>query len=238
MIVNYTERGWSIVLQRAHGLLAAQICGQWKRDNQPERWVETLIATAEHDDGKDEMQDSDLIQENGGPKNFKMNPFQKDSCESLIERAMLKSRYIGILTSMHMRFLYQSDVSAKQYCRSLAVKEKRWISEADTTAEQVSASYELLEFCDSFSLLICQDLIQPEQRKMEISNGPDGKVYQLSMAENGNMIVDPWPFQNDSFTVGYERREMSQLAFSSNAEFIAKLKSVKVIMQMVTISRN
>lgn len=71
---------------------------------------------------------------------------------------------------------------------------------------------------------------------MEISSGPDGTVYQLSLAENGNMIVNPWPFQDDSFTIGYERREMSQLEFADNAEFITKLKTVKAIMQMLKIS--
>jgi hypothetical protein len=50
MIVNYIEPGWQIITQRSHGLLAAQICAQWKNNNQPKRWVETLIATAEHDD--------------------------------------------------------------------------------------------------------------------------------------------------------------------------------------------
>lgn len=237
MIVNYTEDGWSVILQRSHGLLAAQICGQWKKDKQPQRWVETLVATAEHDDGKDELDRPDLIHKNGGPKNFKMDPFNKSYCDGLIGRALAKSRYIAILTSMHMRFLYQSETSAKQYCTSLAKKEKRWIKEAGMNDEEVSAGYELLEFCDALSLLICQELVQPENRKMEISNGPDGTMYQLSLADDDHLIINPWPFQPDSFEVSYESRPLSQLIFKSSSHFVRLLRSAPVNIKILTISK-
>ncbi len=35
MIVNYTEIGWEIILQRAHGSLAAQIAAHWKKEERP-----------------------------------------------------------------------------------------------------------------------------------------------------------------------------------------------------------
>ncbi|RZK60343.1 MAG: DUF3891 family protein, partial [Pedobacter sp.] len=65
MIVQYDEKGWHIVTQRSHGLLAGQICARWKVTDQPEKWVETLIATAEHDDVYNEFERSPLIDENG-----------------------------------------------------------------------------------------------------------------------------------------------------------------------------
>jgi hypothetical protein len=238
MIVNYTEDGWSIIMQRAHGLLAAQICGQWKKDKQPQRWVETLIATAEHDDGKDELDQPDLINKNGGPKNFKMDAFEKTDCDHLITRAQGKSLYIAILTSMHIRFLYGNETSAKRYCKALEKREKIWIAESGTNATEVSASYELLEFCDALSLLICQGLVQPENRKMEISNGPDGTVYQLGLAENGYLIVSPWPFQQDLFIVNYESRELGQLVFKSRSEFVNRLKAANVNMRIMTLSKD
>jgi len=237
MIVNYTEEGWDVILQRSHGLLAAQICGQWKKNNQPQRWVETLIATAEHDDGKDELDQPDLIHKNGGPQNFKMNPFDRSYCDGLIELALGKSRYIAILISMHMRFLYEKEASAKRYCRSLANKEKAWISQTDTNIKEVSASYELLEFCDALSLLICQGLVQPEKRKMEISSGPDGAVYQVSHADNGHLKVSPWPFEPESFQATFESRLLRQLAFKTNLEFLKVLKSAPVDVKTLTLAR-
>lgn len=237
MIVRYTYQGWNIVMQRSHGLLAAQICGHWKKDNQPKRWVETLIATAEHDDGKSEFDRSPLIHKNGGPVNFKMNPFNVNYCDDLLERALTKGKYIGIQISMHIRFLYGEEPKARNYCDSLLKKEKSWIRETKTTLKEASASYELLEFCDAFSLLICQGLVQPENRKMEISEGPDGVSYQLSLADDGRLIVEPWPFENSAFMVNYESRCVPELAFSSDADFKSKLLAAPTTLHTLILAR-
>ncbi|MDB4999689.1 MAG: hypothetical protein JWR76_766, partial [Mucilaginibacter sp.] len=61
MIVNYTEQGWEIITQRAHGLLAAQVAMQWRKKDRPNRWVETVIAIADHDDAQTELQANDLL---------------------------------------------------------------------------------------------------------------------------------------------------------------------------------
>src|SRR5690606_3338267 len=175
MIVNYTEGSWKIITQRSHGLLAAQICAQWQKKQQPGRWVETLIATAEHDDAHHELEREDLLEETGGPKNFKAIPFEEAYCERLLNLALSKGRYIALLISRHIHFLYGDDPGAKSYCQNLKKREKRWLEEAQTTSEEIAKSYQLLEFCDALSLLICQQAVQPENRAIEISKGPDGK---------------------------------------------------------------
>ncbi|QRR00275.1 DUF3891 family protein [Dyadobacter sandarakinus] len=213
MIVNYTAEGWSMIMQRSHGLLAAQICAQWKKEDQPARWVDTLIATAEHDDANEELSMPEINPETGGPKNFKMKPFDEEYCDRLLNMAFAKGRYVGLLIARHIRFLYRDEPTAGKYCEQLEQKEAEWITEAGTTEKAVAASYELLEFCDALSLIMCQDLIPPEGRKMEISNGPDGTTYQLFRAENGDLAVQPWPFEPASFEVSYESRCISQLSF-------------------------
>jgi hypothetical protein len=235
MIVNYTENGWLTITQRSHGLLAAQICGHWRKEKQPDRWVETLIATAEHDDGRDEIAEPEL-NENGGPKNFKMAAFERAYCDQLLEKALLKGRYVGILVSMHLRFLYAEEAAAKSYCSALAKQEKKWITETKTTGKQVRASYALLEFCDAFSLIICQGLTQPENRSMEISDGPDGTTYQLHRSENGNLVVSPWPFEVKSFQVNYESRCINELVFKSSTAFRQAMQSAAVLLHTLTIS--
>ncbi|MCE6991958.1 DUF3891 family protein [Dyadobacter sp. CY323] len=237
MIVNYKEEGWSIVLQRSHGLLAGQICGHWKKSDQPVRWVETLIATTEHDDVSNELEGTDLLNENGGPKNFKTAQFNATDCDNLLAKATEKGMYVALLISRHIQFLYQQEPRADAYCMTLKQKEKQWIKQAETSPEQVSASYELLEFCDAMSLLICQNMVQPEHRRMEISTGPDGTHYELREGEDQRLIVSPWPFEVDSFTINYETRNLSQLSFKSNAEFTKLLKSADVQLLSRQISR-
>ena len=237
MIVNYTEGSWKIITQRSHGLLAAQICARWQKKQQPGRWVETLIATAEHDDAHHELEREDLLEETGGPKNFKAIPFEEAYCERLLNLALSKGRYIALLISRHIHFLYGDDPGAKSYCQNLKKREKRWLEEAQTTSEEIAKSYQLLEFCDALSLLICQQAVQPENRAIEISKGPDGKSYQLRAIDQQRLTVSPWPFEIDSFRVNFESRLLEQLTFNDTKEFKQVFFSAPVELQEVTISK-
>ncbi len=243
MIVNHTAEGWSIVAQRSHGLLAGQICAYWKKENQPKRWIDTLIATAEHDDSHNELEDENLLEKNGGPKNFGSDSDEEESfdaayCDNLINKAITKGRYITLLISRHIQFLYAEDKTAKSYIDLLQKKEEKWLKEAICSKDEVNRSYKLLEFCDAFSLLICQQKIPPEQRKIEISNGPDDTVYETYRNKSGQLIVKPWPFEADEFSVFYEIRLIPQLSFKNTKEFKTAFLEAPVQLCEVIISKS
>lgn len=235
MIVNYTASGWQIITQRAHGLLAAQICAHWRRDNQPERWVDTLIATAEHDDVYNEFENRNLLNDQGGPVNFKASGFEKSYARRLIAMAETKSAYIALLVARHIRFVYGDDPKAKSFIAELNQLEKGWLKIAEISKKEVDRGYELLEFCDAFSLLICQGLIQPEHRKIEISNGPDGTAYEMHAKGNG-ILVTPWPFETDSFMVSYESRTLSELIFRDTTHFRKAVAASTAVTHHLSIS--
>lgn len=218
MIVNYTESGWQIITQRSHGLLAAQICAHWRKDNQPERWVDTLIATAEHDDVYNEFENDNLINKHGGPVNFKAAAFEKSYGQRLIAMAETKSAYVALLVARHIRFVHGDDPKAKAFIKELDKLEKTWLKSAEISGAEADRGYELLEFCDAFSLLICQGLIQPEDRKIEISNGPDGTAYEMHHLGDG-IVVQPWPFEVNTYQVTYESRTLPELRFKDSAHF-------------------
>jgi hypothetical protein len=228
MIVNYTELGWQIITQRSHGLLAAQICAHWKEKPLPDRWVETLIATAEHDDVYNELETDNLLNDKGGPVNFKETEFRQDYCETLIKMAETKSVYIALLISRHICFVYSGNPKAEPFCKQLKKQEKGWLNVSRLKLSDVLSAYDLLQFCDAFSLLICQGLVQPEQRKIEISKGPDGKVYEMHSSGEGTISVSPWPFDQSRFTVSYESRTLSKLIFSSLEDFRNEVLVAKV----------
>jgi hypothetical protein len=75
MIVNYTPDGWEVITQRSHGLLAMQLGMEWKQAARPQRWAETLLAIAEHDDAEVELDGEHLLTPRGGPLNFDMKQF-------------------------------------------------------------------------------------------------------------------------------------------------------------------
>lgn len=145
MIVNYTEAGWEIVLQRAHGSLAAQLAAHWKKEEQPERWTETILAIGEHDDAQTELEQDDLITEHGGPVNFKMKTFDLPHCQQMIDFSLSKSRYIALLTSMHINFLHVKEAStnteAKAFLQEQEVLRINWRKALKISQEEAEKTY-------------------------------------------------------------------------------------------------
>ncbi len=223
MIVNYTETGWEIILQRAHGSLAAQIAAHWKKQERPQRWTETLLAIGEHDDAQTELEQEDLITESGGPVNFKMKTFELAHCRQMIDFSLSKSRYIALLTSMHINFLHvkeaQTNPEAKAFLAEQETLRTEWRKALNITLEEAEKTYALLEWADAFSLLVCQQQYQPEQRSVEIGSGPHRQAHQLIRLDEKTLTVKPWPFEEEQFTVRYDSRLLSQLSFADNEAF-------------------
>ena len=232
MIVNYTEKGWEIITQRAHGLLAAQVVMQWRIKDRPERWIETVLAIAEHDDASIELEADDLLTPQGGPVNFKMKKFEEDHCRRLQDLSSSKSRYIGLLTSMHMVFLHTKEAKtnpeAKKYLKGQERLQAKWLKELNISKEEASRIYGLMEWCDAFSLLLCLHEVQPENRVIEVSQGPDDKQYKLLQKDNGSLSIQPWPFEVTNFKLNIEYRIINQLQFKDANEFKAEFLKAEV----------
>jgi len=232
MIVNYKEDGWEIITQRAHGLLAAQIAMHWNMKERPARWTETLLAIAEHDDAEVEPEGKNLLTKQGGPLNFAMRSFELEHCERLSRFSITKSRYIALLTSMHMEFLHKKEEQTNKEAKKFLLEQRKmqaaWRLELQLEEETVKKIYSFMEWCDAFSLLICQNQIQPEQRSVEISQGPNGKKYQLYQVDKNKLTIDPWPFEPSSFKVYFESRLINQLQFKDTLEFKEAFNKAKV----------
>jgi len=238
MIVNYTESGWQIITQRSHGLLAAEICAHWNKADQGRYWVHTLVATAEHDDVYNEFENQDLINNQGGPVNFKMTSFKKEYAIRLMQMAETKSTWVALLVSRHIQFVHGKDPKALNFISELKKREKLWMKILSVSPAEISSAYRLLEFCDALSLLICQHAIQPEQRKMDISTGPDRLIYSIFEKSDQVFVVDPWPFEPDEFRLSYESRTLSQLYFKDVAEFRKMISSTPVILHDLVLTKS
>jgi len=237
MIVNYTENGWEIILQRTHGLLAGELCQHWKVSHRPSRWLETLIATTEHDDVFNEFERGPLLTTKLTPLDFKMTCFDEKASEDMISMALSKSRFIALLLASHINFTHGEEPKAAKFLRELKTNSEKWRQQVATNGQEVANAYELLEFCDAFSLLICQDQIPPGERKLEISTGPDGRRFHFFQRKQ-TLVVEPWPFEEHCFEVSYERRILEAVSFQTDEDLQSALESARIEVRKVVLSRS
>jgi len=246
MIVSSHQKGWKIITQRSHGLLSAMIGYQYDIDLPVEIMVPALLAIAEHDDGVTETLAQQNLTEAGAPRNFTVQDNNTKTyltpMLSLMEIGSSKSQLNGLLTSLHIKFLYDGDKrkTDKGLDNFLMDQEKYRTSVLkNLNINKIFADrlYRFLEWCDAFSLLICLDKIQPQGRKMEISKSPDGNMNTVHYKQNKEICVEPWPFRSSSFKVFYEYRILEQLQFKSIENFNEVCKAAKVKQEIFTFSK-
>lgn len=246
MIVKSHEKGWKIITQRSHGLLAAMIAYQYKIDLPNEIIVPTLIAIAEHDDGAAETLEDKNLTEMGAPRDFTVGGEPKKTSvkqkQSVMEIATSKSQLNALLTSMHINFIFQDfdknqDKSLHTFLKDQAKNRTEILKHLNIDKKYADRLYRFVEWCDAFSLLICMDQIQPEGRKMEISESSDGDMNQTYYKSEDMISVDPWVFNSDSFKVFYEYKIIEQLKFASIEEFNLVCSKTKVQRKEFTLEK-
>lgn len=236
MIVSSHQKGWKIITQRAHGLLAGMIAFNYNIDLPSEILIPTIIAVAEHDDGVNETLAEQNLTEAGAPRCFTVKDNKEktdiEPLQNLMEIGNSKSQLNGLLTSLHLKFLYDGDNRKKDKVLDTFLCEqeeyrKTVLKNLNISVTYANRLYKFLEWCDAFSLIICLNKIQPEGRKMEISMSPDGIINEVFYRPNKSISVEPWPFKKTKFNVFYEFKIVEQLAFSSIENFNEVFKNTK-----------
>ncbi len=244
MIVLQNQKGWKIITQRAHGLLAAMIAYQYNIDLPVEIMVPVLVAIAEHDDGVTETLAHQNLTDAGAPRNFTVADGNRKTdlthLLSLIEIGNSKSQLNGLLSSLHLKFLYDGDKRKTDKGLDYFLKDQEQyrntiLKNLHLDKKFAARLYSFLEWCDAFSLLICLDKIQHEGRRMEISKGPDGDMNTVHYKPNKEICVEPWPFRSPSFKVFYEYKILEQLQFNSIEAFNEACKATKVEQAVFTL---
>ena len=246
MIVTAHQKGWKIINQRSHGLLAAMLAYQYDIDLPNEIMVPTLIAIAEHDDGVAETRQGKNLTEAGAPRHFLTpgGPKKTDLKQhyNVMEIATSKSQLNAYLTSLHLDFIFSGKKPGEDKERDAFLKDQQknrrnLLKHLEIDQEYAERLYRFVEWCDAFSLLICMDKIQPEGRKMEVSENPDGVVNQTFYKADHVISVEPWVFKAESFKVFYEYKIIEQLQFQSIAEFDAVCENTPVQRESFTVAR-
>ncbi|WP_414550557.1 DUF3891 family protein [Anabaena sp. CCY 0017] len=241
MIVNATQNGWEIIYHRAHALLAAQLAGQWQRKNPPERLFETLAAISHHDDLEKEWEEYNLTV-GGAPMDFTLS--QEVSIERLTDlakNARYRGRWVSLLISMHISRLHEPTrgklPELDKFLDEQRQNQQRWREELGVEKAKVDAAYAFMQWCvdalrlvvrHRLSLILCQHELPADERFLEISLGPDHQRYDIMQYRNGLVTVQPWPFEDEQFTVNVEACDLFQVKFDSNSELTYALQQAPI----------
>jgi hypothetical protein len=232
VIVNATQNGWEVIYHRTHALLAAQLAGQWRRKNAPERLYETLAAISHHDDLEKEWEEDNLT-EGGAPMDFTLS--QETSVEklaNLAKNARYRGRWVSLLISKHISRLNEckrgQSSEMDKFLDEQLENQERWRKELGISKEDVDAAYAFMQWCDRLSLILCQQELPADERFLEISKGPDGQRYDIMQRSDGLITVEPWPFEDDKFTVNVDACDLSQVKFKSSAELTQALQKAPI----------
>jgi hypothetical protein len=232
MIVNPTQEGWEIIYHRGHALLAAQIASQWRRGKRPPRIIETIAAISDHDDLAREWE-SDNIGPTGAPLDFTLQTgTDVDSLRALVTGARYRSRWVALLISKHISFLFEPS-------RDETPELQAFLDEQTELQEQLreglgidiaeaEEAYAFMQWCDRMSLILAQRNLPARERALEVSKGPDGVRYDVLQRADGTVTVQPWPFEHNEFTVSVEATYVSQVSFQNNAQFVEVLKTAPI----------
>lgn len=232
MIVNPTVKGWEIIFQRAHELLAVQLGWHWQTDQRPLRWLETLTAIGDHDNQQDEWQRAEHINKAGAPMDFSQKVFSLQQARNVVVVAQYKSRYVALLISMHVSYLYENMRGESEELDQLLDEQKQnqqeWRKTLKISKAEAEAAYRLLHWCDRCSLILCRRQLPEDERRLEVFQGPDTQTYHIwQRGHDQSLIVEPWPFIEKEFDVWVEARYLEQLSFKNDEELAKALMSKK-----------
>lgn len=234
MIVNSSEKGWEIIYQSAHALLAGQIAVYLNDFWDREYALETLSAIIEHDNYKEPFSGEQYLTEAGAPKDFAL--FALDGAtryresKRRLERAYMKSRWIGLLQGLHIEHLYVKEKTSPELS-DLIESEKASRNETllalDATLDDLFRAYDILAFSDRLSLILCRDEIPAMQRELEVFTFKDGTTVYIK--RDKSIEITPWIFSHQNTVFSAETRELTRLEFKNDLQLKEELSQARVI---------
>lgn len=233
MIVNSLDSGWEILYQRSHVMLAAELVSLWREDQRPERWTETLVAIAQHDDQENFWEGRHLSQI-GAPLDFTQEDMKtnKIRARNVIDNGRRQSLWVALMISCHNSFLYEDkrgqDSELDAFLDEQAENQKTWAKLLGCTRQEVKRAYAIVRWADRLSLILCKRELPDKERALEISPGPDGERYEVVQRTDGTVTLTPWPYLVERVRFTVEARKPKQLQFESRAEFRQALESAPI----------
>ena len=224
------QQGWEVTFQRAHALMAAQILAHWRPEDRPTFWVELLAACAQHDNGWTEWEPGGRLSEAGAPMDFRHMAieFNLIQAKRVVALGWHQDRVVGWLVSRHMHQIYDPRRGELGAMDTWLGQEERRRAKAtrhlEHEEEELERAYAMLYWCDTLSLVLCEEQVPFGGRRVEVAKGPGGRGYQVWEGEGAEEVqVWPWPLAGESLEVSVESYLVKQLSFADHDAFLGML---------------
>lgn len=220
MIVNSAEKGWQIIFQRNHALLAGAIACEINPAYRPPHWIETLSAILEHDDGLRDWHDGKHLDEHGHPLDFSQYSFDASQASRVIQEAHYKSSWITLLISMHTAAQYSGiknqSALLQHFLHEQATLQQNLKDRFALTDQQAGQYYNFLRWCDALSLILCRNVLTDTPTTIgPLMNTQSHVIYKSQ--QPGVLHINPWCFSAYQFVLEIEMYELPQRTFCSHA---------------------
>lgn len=235
MIIQQRTDDIAVIAQADHARLAGEMAARWRA--RFGRWDQLVKATARHDDGWIEWDQSPKFGQSGAPFDFISAPTD-DRVEIYAKgvRAVLEEHpWTVLLVSMHLTglFLGRYEPNASPMIDNLPVSDqqvaRRFIEEETARQNRIKeelgsdplAHYRLVQVFDRLSLTLClQPLSFIGKNSIDFVPFDDSDEGTLTLwAEEGVIKLDPYPFQSERFTLTMPARALPKEALSDPSTY-------------------
>ena len=208
------------VSQPAHAWISGQLLRHWD-----EPLDETLLLAAEQHDiaWLDWEVDPSFDPATGRPHFFRDVGAASHApmWEAGVARALgAWGRRVALLVSRHGSIIYTrftdrhrgadaDGVAATEYLRRQGAVQAEWASALGLDAGTLAHDTGLIAFADTLSLVVCGALPMPQRIDAPTRSGPVRCItVQPHPDGDGMIVVDPWPFRDDSVAIEVEARPL------------------------------
>ena len=237
MIVLDKQNYFIIIHQRAHALLSSKLLFNLKTEFKLETYnfFETLITTSAHDDGFAYSKGSYYITEEGFPKDFRKNEFEKEASMQILENAKLKSTWCYLLILSHMENLHadKEEEEIKNFLSYVQSEKNNVLKEQGILAKDLQNSYDMVKWADECSLQLCFHIKEP-LKEQKIPGFQTIKSFSLTGYKSGYKL-HPYPFSDRPLKLSLEYKKIPKRKFTSDSDLYNTLDAESIKKTIIKI---
>ncbi|WP_028374771.1 DUF3891 family protein [Leeuwenhoekiella sp. MAR_2009_132] len=231
MIVSADINGTRIITQTHHAHIACYIGHQLKNKYKNAYFADVIAAIAFHETRETDFNYTRQLNDLGQPVSFDKPDVTEaqlgKKAEEILNGLKSRSLLVAALVCSHLKFLSPQVFEAGLVSTINCDLDKQAMKAYNLKTDSYNILYGIVRFCDRLSLMICQDELPDANRSYDINDALGDTIHNLCDKE-GELIINPWPFQEDEVIINYEYHILKQRSFKNSQTFYKAFKESEI----------